>query len=245
MDKLNERKRDIKENINSLIKLVDIKFIGIKRNEILINIGKILKRYGKSELIPEVEKFHLFDFERIEYETRRNILRDDKLEDSLSDISKMKKIYSEYKSFLEDMKSFRDEVEGYYIDTLCGLKLIYTNDLRKIKELSDELEVRKRKINREKVHEMLRFCSDCLRTTIYYELKQRETEELTMEINREIDKTLSEINICKFIDKISINCNIILDISDEILFNKGLVDKLKRNLSEDLKKMIIEYYKIK
>ena len=47
----------IKNFINKNIKIIDIKFNGIKFNEKLINISPILKTYSEKLCLPEIEKY--------------------------------------------------------------------------------------------------------------------------------------------------------------------------------------------
>lgn len=250
MNNYYEQLKQIKEKINNRIKIIKIEFKGLKGEGKLINISPILKEYCKNtNLLPDIEQYCLFDFARIEDEINIYSNTNDKKNENLKELEKCKKIYGEYKKFMDSMKNM-DRVlrDRYVIDNLQGLSgiaLVYKSELTGIDSLSESIQKKQSLLNIDDLKYMFKFCSECLKDTICRELNQR--GEIIGGADEVIKKKIKDM--CDFsnvIDKVGIKYNYIFDISEEMLSNEDTIKKLKRKISDDkTRNMIDEYYYIK
>lgn len=239
----NDRLYNIKKYLNENLKLIKLEFKGIKSNKTLIDISDLLKEYGRSDLIPEVEKFYLFDFKRIKSEIMSRNIRDEDKKMNIKKVSELEQIYLNYCNFLKYMKNIEKEIKDKYVlDRFEGMSLIYKKDFINIKNIANKLEQKRKSIDIKKLLKVVEYCSECLGTTIVIELHQRNVKEETELIRKSINDKISKISdINKYINRVSIKYEVILDISDEILESSSLSNKIKKKLPMELKSMIEEY----
>ncbi|HBJ2623370.1 TPA: hypothetical protein LA827_003169 [Clostridium botulinum] len=247
MENYSDELKEIKEKINEKVKLIKIEFKGIKGDEKLINISKILKEYcSNKSSVPDVEQYYLFDFDRIEDEINVYSNTNDKRIANLKENEKNRSIYGEYKKFIDSMKKIDKALrEEYVIDSLQGVSLVYKEELYGIENLSKRIQIESAQLKVNDLKNMLSYCASCLKTTIFNELAQRgDIIGRVEDVRKVVDKKIEEIsNFNSTIESVGLKYDYVFDISKEMLTDKVIIKNLKRKISDDhIKNMIDKYY---
>lgn len=235
----------IKNFINKNIKIIDIKFNGIKFNEKLINISPILKTYSEKLCLPEIEKYKFFDLENIRYNIENSYINNENKVKELKHIDELEQEYKKFENFLEFIQKQRVRINNEYI---CGIfhgyKVINRDDLEKIYKIQRKIDEEKKNINKSVLNEVINECKDAFIYNIKEELIRHDIdlEHVSNDIKDMIKFTC---NLDKTLEKINLQANIIMDISDEILSNRLLKNELKKlNLPIQVREAIDKYYRL-
>lgn len=229
---IKEKMECIKKFINDSIKIVDITFSGIDSDKKLINISDILRNHSEKQGLPAIEKYKFFNFEH----------NKDKILDNIKSIEKS---YEEFEDLLESMRKKRVDIKTKHI---CGTfhkhQVIYKDELTYLLKTKKEIELEKKKINRKNLEKAVKECKRNFNKIIKAELVRHDLKN--KDIQADIEKKFNFVkDIDTYINKINMDWNIVLDISDEILSNVALKNELKNaNLTTEIREKIDEYYSL-
>lgn len=244
VDKLSQ----IKKYINKKIKLINIQCNGSKSDNRSVNIQPVLKALSKKKSIPISEKFNLFDFEAVRENIRNSSYSNERIRNDIKRTYDLECEYNKYRKVTLLLRDFSDKIKAEYI---CGkyhnYKVIYSDNIDKIRKLNEKIQQEKKKIDIIKFGEGITACCNSFTLPIKGVLERHEIKEESEELRKKLDECFKKVNdIGSYINKLEINYEPVLDISKEILTDINFInaiDKMESIQNSD-RKLIREYYNI-
>ena len=236
----------IKECINKRLKIANVEFTGVKSENIDINIQPVLQNLSKEISIPISEKFYLFNFDNV----KQNIKTQTQEPYRSIELQRIDDLEGEYKKYLNLIYFMRKKENIIQTNYICGTykwhKIIYSRDIKIIKKFNEEVQIEKKKINKEKFGEGVTACCESFRYEIRGELKRHNIKEEEKGLSENIEKCLKGVkNSNVFLEKFKIICEPIMDISKELLTDIKFINSINRmKIDNEDKKLIRDYYNI-
>lgn len=232
-----KRKREIKEILNEELKIAFYGFTGIRIFNKRVSIYDIYTESMESgKLDGAVHK--LFDFEYLIRDINEKYVSIKKRNEELRKIEEYKKHLANLNSIVEYMKTLNIKVSDDIM--ICGIssgKLIYKNRLKELIGYKKSIEDLRQSIDEVIFVEILK----ALKSNVIIKSRYEEDRH-NINIDKS-DKILKEsLKKIRTITDIKININSIVDISEEVILDKKIYNKImKSNLRNDLKELIKEY----